>query len=45
MARYPIDTDVTIDVSRGGAMAAACVESLEDITISIVAAQELIVRR
>jgi len=43
MPRYLIDTDVMIDVSRGNAAAAAYVDSLDDITISIIAAHELIV--
>ena len=43
MARYLIDTDVIIDVSRGSAAAATFVDSLEDITISIITAHELIV--
>src|SRR4051794_5822978 len=43
MARYLIDTDVIIDVSRGNAAAAMLVDSLEDITISIITAHELIV--
>jgi predicted nucleic acid-binding protein len=43
MTRYLIDTDVMIDVSRGSAAAAALVDSLNDITISIISAHELIV--
>jgi tRNA(fMet)-specific endonuclease VapC len=43
MARYLIDTDVMIDVSRRNADAAAYVDSLDDITISIITAHELIV--
>jgi predicted nucleic acid-binding protein len=43
MARYLIDTDVMIDVSRRSAAAAMFVDSLEDITISIITAHELIV--
>ena len=43
MARYLIDTDVIIDVSRGNAAAANFVDSLDDITISIITAHELIV--
>jgi tRNA(fMet)-specific endonuclease VapC len=43
MARYLIDTDVVIDVSRRNADAAAYVDSLDDITISIITAHELIV--
>lgn len=43
MARYLIDTDVIIDVSRGNAAAANFVDSLNDITISIITAHELIV--
>ena len=38
-----IDTDVMIDVSRGNAGAANCVDSLIGPAISIVTAQELIV--
>ena len=43
MARYLIDTDVMIDVSRRNAAAADFVDSLDDITISIITAHELIV--
>ena len=43
MARYLIDTDVMIDVSRRIAAAANFVDSLDDITISIITAHELIV--
>ena len=43
MARYLIDTDVMIDVSRRNAAAASFVDSLDDLTISIVTAHELIV--
>jgi predicted nucleic acid-binding protein len=43
MARYLIDTDVMIDVSRGSAAAATFVDSLEDLTISIISAHKLIV--
>lgn len=43
MARYLIDTDVMIDVSRRNASAAVYVDSLDDITISIITAHELIV--
>jgi len=43
MARYLIDTDVMIDVSRGNAAAANFIDSLDDITISIITAHELIV--
>jgi len=43
MVRYLIDTDVMIDVSRGSAVAATFIDSLEDITISIISAHELIV--
>ena len=43
MTRHLIDTDVMIDVSRGSARAATFVDSLEDITISIITAHELIV--
>jgi hypothetical protein len=40
MARYLIDTDLMIDVSRGSALAATFVDSLENITISIITAHE-----
>ncbi len=43
MARYLIDTDVMIDVSRRNAAAANFVDSLDDITISIITAHEPIV--
>src|SRR5438128_757675 len=43
MARYLIDTDVMIDVSRRNAAAATYVDSLDAITISIITAHELIV--
>jgi hypothetical protein len=43
MARYLIDTDVMIDVSRRNAAAADFVDALDDITISIITAHELIV--
>ena len=43
MARYLIDTDVMIDVSRRNANAATYIDSLDDITISIITAHELIV--
>ncbi len=43
MVRYLIDTGVIIDVSRRNASAAAYVDSLDDITISIITAHELIV--
>jgi predicted nucleic acid-binding protein len=43
MARYLIDTDVMVDVSRRMAAAATYVDSLDDITISIITAHELIV--
>jgi predicted nucleic acid-binding protein len=43
MARYLLDTDVMIDVSRGDADAASYVDSLSDSVISIITAQELIV--
>jgi predicted nucleic acid-binding protein len=43
MARYLLDTDVMIDVSRGNADAAFFVDSLSDAVISIITAQELIV--
>jgi len=43
MARYLIDTDVMIDVSRRNVAAATYVDSLDDITISIITAHELIV--
>ena len=42
MARYLIDTDVMVDVSRRNAAAATYVDSLDDITISIITAHELI---
>lgn len=43
MVRYLIDTDVMVDVSRGSDAAATFVDSLEDVTISIITAHELIV--
>jgi predicted nucleic acid-binding protein len=43
MARYLIDTDVMVDVSRRIAAAAAYLDSLDEITISIITAHELIV--
>jgi predicted nucleic acid-binding protein len=43
MARYLIDTDVMVDVSRRNAAAATYVDSLDDIAISIITAHELIV--
>lgn len=43
MTRYLIDTDIMIDVSRGNAGAAKFCDSLEDVTISIMSAHELIV--
>lgn len=43
MTRYLIDTDVMVDVSRGSAAAASVIDSLEEITISIITAHELIV--
>ena len=43
MARYLIDTDVMVDVSRRVAAAATFVDSLDEITISIITAHELIV--
>src|SRR5258706_14836302 len=43
MAYYLIDTDVMVDVSRRNADAANYVDSLEEIWIAIVTAQELIV--
>ena len=43
MARYLIDTDVMVDVSRRNAAAATLVDSLDDVTISIITAHELIV--
>jgi predicted nucleic acid-binding protein len=43
MPRRLIDTDVMVDVSRGNAAAANFVDSLDDITISIITAHELIV--
>jgi len=38
-----IDTDVMIDVSRGNASAVSYLDSLSDLAISIITAQELIV--
>ena len=43
MERYLLDTDVMIDVSRGSLKAAAYVDSFDDVSISIITAQELIV--
>jgi len=43
MGRHLIDTDVMIDVSRRVAAAAAYVDSLDEIAISILTAHELIV--
>jgi predicted nucleic acid-binding protein len=43
MAPYLIDTDVMIDVSRRNPAAAAYLDALDDITISILTAHELIV--
>ncbi len=43
MSLYLIDTDVMIDVSRGSAAAATFVDSLDEVTISIISAHELIV--
>jgi len=43
MARYLIDTDVMVDVSRRNAAAATYVDSLDDTVISIITAHELIV--
>jgi tRNA(fMet)-specific endonuclease VapC len=43
MDRYLLDTDVMIDVSRGNADAASYIDSLGDVVISIITAQELIV--
>ena len=43
MDRHLIDTDVMIDVSRRNAAAADFVDSLDDVTISIITAHELIV--
>jgi predicted nucleic acid-binding protein len=43
MARYLIDTDVMIDVSRRNAGAATYLDSLDDIAISITTAHELTV--
>jgi predicted nucleic acid-binding protein len=43
VAHSLIDTDVMIDVSRGNASAAAYLDSLDEITISIITAHELIV--
>jgi predicted nucleic acid-binding protein len=42
MARYLIDTDVMVDVSRSIAAAATYLDSLDDITSSIITAHELI---
>jgi tRNA(fMet)-specific endonuclease VapC len=43
VARYLIDTDVMVDVSRRNAAAAAYIDSLDDLSISIITAHELIV--
>jgi predicted nucleic acid-binding protein len=43
MARYLLDTDVLIDVSRGNADAASFIDSLNHAAISIIPARELIV--
>lgn len=43
MAHYLVDTDVMIDVSRRSAAAASYVDSLDDVTISIITAHGLIV--
>ena len=43
MTRHLIDTDVMIDVSRRNVEAATYIDSLDDITISILTAHELIV--
>ena len=43
MPRYLIDADVMVDVSRRNAAAATCEDSLDEITISIITAHELIV--
>lgn len=43
MARFLLDTDVMIDVSRGNDAVASFVDSLSDAVISIITAQELIV--
>ena len=43
MARYLIDTDVMVDVSRRNAAAATYVDFLDGVTISIITAHELIV--
>lgn len=43
MARYLIDTDVMTDVFRHNAAAATYLDSLDEITISIITAHELIV--
>jgi predicted nucleic acid-binding protein len=43
VARYLIDTDVMVDVSRRVAAAATYVDSLDDVTLSIITAHELIV--
>lgn len=43
MTRYLIDTDVMVDISRRIVAAASFVDALDDITISIITAHELIV--
>jgi predicted nucleic acid-binding protein len=43
MLRHLVDTDVMIDVSRRNAAAATYLDSLDDITVSVVTAHELIV--
>jgi hypothetical protein len=43
MAKYLIDTDVMVDVSRGNAGAAGLIDSLDGVTLSILTAHELIV--
>jgi predicted nucleic acid-binding protein len=43
MARYLLDTDVMVDVSRRVVAAATFVDSLDEITISVITAHELIV--
>lgn len=43
MPRYLVDADVMVDMSRRNAGAAAYVDSLDDVTISIITAHELIV--
>ncbi len=40
---YLIDTDVMVDVSRGISAAAYYIDSLRDVWLAIITAQELIV--